>query len=80
MSEKQLTRSASYEYCRNLARTAARNFYYGFRLLPGQKRDALCALYAFMRGVDDISDEAGDAAGKRLALAKRPSRRGCGYP
>ena len=39
--------SASYQHCRNLARTAARNFYYGFALLPPAKRDALCALYAF---------------------------------
>jgi 15-cis-phytoene synthase len=48
--------AASYEHCRNLTRVAARNFYYGFALLPAQKRDALCALYAFMRRADDISD------------------------
>jgi 15-cis-phytoene synthase len=48
--------AASYEYCRRRARAAARNFYYGFALLPPEKRDALCALYAFMRHADDISD------------------------
>src|SRR5207302_1090719 len=48
--------AASYEHCRRLARAAARNFYYGFALLPAAKRDALCALYAFMRHADDISD------------------------
>jgi phytoene synthase len=48
--------AASYEYCRRRARAAARNFYYGFALLPSSKRDALCALYAFMRHADDISD------------------------
>src|SRR5438093_7128155 len=48
--------AASYEHCRNLAWAAARNFYYGFALLPAAKRDALCALYAFMRRADDISD------------------------
>ncbi len=48
--------TASYEHCRRLARAAARNFYYGFALLPPAKRDALCALYAFMRHADDISD------------------------
>jgi phytoene synthase len=52
--DKQL--AASYAYCRRIARTAARNFYYGFTLLPAEKRDALCALYAFMRHADDISD------------------------
>src|SRR5215813_9631100 len=46
----------SYEYCRKLARASARNFYYGFALLPSEKRNALCALYAFMRHADDISD------------------------
>ena len=48
--------AASYDYCRRVARRAARNFYYGFTLLPAAKRDALCALYAFMRHADDISD------------------------
>ena len=61
--------AASYDHCRNLARTAARNFYYGFMLLPNAKRDALCALYAFMRGVDDISDEPGEISTKQRGLA-----------
>jgi len=52
-----------------MARAAARNFYYGFRLLPPPKRDALCALYAFMRQVDDVSDSLRDAADKRERLA-----------
>lgn len=63
--------AASYDYCRNLARSAARNFYYGFRLLPAAKRDALCALYAFMREVDDISDEPGEITEKQRGLADR---------
>ncbi len=62
--------SDSFAYCRRTARTAARNFYYGFRLLPAEKRDALCALYTFMRGVDDISDEPGDIAAKTRGLAQ----------
>jgi len=52
-----------------VARTAARNFYYGFRLLPPAKRDALCALYAFMRRADDISDEPGSLESKHAGLA-----------
>ena len=70
MPEK-ISVAASYDYCRSLARSAARNFYYGFRLLPAAKRDALCALYAFMRGVDDISDEPGEIAAKQRGLADR---------
>jgi squalene synthase HpnC/squalene synthase HpnD len=46
----------SYEHCRSVARNAASNFYYAFYMLPRPKRDALCAIYAFMRLVDDVSD------------------------
>lgn len=46
----------SYERCRHVARSAASNFYYAFYMLPRPKRDALCAIYAFMRLVDDVSD------------------------
>lgn len=60
--------AASYAHCRKVARSAARNFYYGFLLLPAAKRDALCALYAFMRYVDDISDEPGALEAKQRGL------------
>lgn len=60
--------AASYEHCRNLAWVAARNFYYGFALLPAAKRDALCALYAFMRRADDISDSEGNLQDKGKGL------------
>jgi phytoene synthase len=46
----------SYSYCRQVARRRARNFYYSFVLLPRPKRDAICAVYAFMRHCDDLSD------------------------
>jgi phytoene synthase len=45
--------------CRGIARSSARNFYYAFLLLPTEKRDALAAVYAFMRHADDISDDPG---------------------
>lgn len=48
---------AAYAVCRSIARAAAKNFYYGFLALPRYKRNALCALYAFMRQADDISDD-----------------------
>lgn len=63
--------AGSYAHCTRVARVAARNFYYGFLLLPAEKRRALCALYAFMREVDDISDFPGEVEGKRLCLAER---------
>jgi phytoene synthase len=43
--------------CRGVARRAAKNFYYGFLVLPSEKRNALCAVYAFMRHADDLSDD-----------------------
>jgi phytoene synthase len=46
----------AYEICEATTRTEARNFHYGIRLLPRQKRLALCAVYALARRVDDIGD------------------------
>jgi squalene synthase HpnC/squalene synthase HpnD len=66
----QLEIARSYADCREVARAAASNFYYAFYLLPRPKRDALCALYAFMRLVDDVSDTPGDLAAKRSGLAR----------
>ncbi|MGA3016945.1 MAG: phytoene/squalene synthase family protein [Bryobacteraceae bacterium] len=49
----------SYEYCRRVARRRAKNFYYSFVLLSRPQRRAMCAIYAFMRYCDDLSDEPG---------------------
>jgi phytoene synthase len=49
--------AAAYSECRAIAKREAKNFYYGFMALPPQKRDAMCAVYAFMRRADDISDD-----------------------
>jgi 15-cis-phytoene synthase len=47
----------AYSVCRSIARSAAKNFYYGFVVLPQRKRNALSAVYAFMRRCDDIADD-----------------------
>ena len=57
MSEHPLQLRAAYGVCRHIARSAAKNFYYGFLALPARKRNALSAVYAFMRHADDISDD-----------------------
>jgi phytoene synthase len=57
--------AASYAHCRRVARTRARNFYYSFLLLSREQKDAMCAIYAFMRFCDDLSDEEG---GSRAAI------------
>lgn len=51
-----MTIASSYRHCESLTRQAAGNFYYGIRLLPREKRQATCAVYAFARRVDDIGD------------------------
>jgi phytoene synthase len=53
----------SYDYCRRVARKRAKNFYYSFLLLSAQQRKAMCAIYAFMRYCDDLSDEPGATRG-----------------
>ena len=53
------TLAESYDFCRGVARARAKNFYYSFVLLPREQRNAMCAIYAFMRYCDDLSDEPG---------------------
>jgi phytoene synthase len=50
--------ATAYSVCRGIARREAKNFYYSFIALPREKRNALSAVYAFMRHADDISDDA----------------------
>lgn len=54
-----LSLEESYAHCERIARAKAKNFYYSFLVLPKPKRVAMCAVYAFMRECDDLSDEAG---------------------
>ena len=60
-------------YCARLTREAAKNFYYGLKLLPEPKRSAMFALYAYMRMVDDIADneDNGRTVGQRIAVDHR---------
>lgn len=48
--------AVAYDYCQALAKREARNFYYGFMLLPFEQRRAIYAAYAFARECDDIVD------------------------
>ncbi len=47
---------AAYAECRAIARREAKNFYYSFVALPEPKKNAICAIYAFMRQADDLAD------------------------
>ena len=57
-----VTLQASYAFSRRIARTRARNFYYSFLLLSREQKNAMCAIYAFMRHSDDISEGEGASA------------------
>ncbi len=62
-TESQL--AVAYSVCRGITRRAAKNFYYAFQVLPRQKRQALCAVYAFMRKCDDITDDTSSSLQER---------------
>ncbi|HET6204089.1 MAG TPA: phytoene/squalene synthase family protein [Planctomycetota bacterium] len=75
----------SFRFCRAAARREARNFYATFLLSPPAKRDALCAVYATLRALDDVADGAGPVEEKRRALrdwreALDGARDPAGYP
>ena len=66
-----MTTGEAYAMCRTIAQKEAKNFYYAFRVLPEHKRNAMCAVYAFMRRADDISDdETLPIAERREVMAK----------
>lgn len=60
----------SYQCCRALAKQSGSNFYLSFLLLPREKSDALCVIYAFMRHCDDLVDSAADVDSAKRQLTK----------
>jgi len=48
---------AAYSICRAIAKREAKNFYYAFLALPAPRKNAICAIYAFMRKADDLADD-----------------------
>src|SRR5207247_9418702 len=60
--------TAAVAYCEGVTRTRARNFWYGIRLLPRPKREALAAVYALARRIDDVGDDDVPEAEKRRGL------------
>ncbi len=57
------------EYCKEKAASSGSSFYYSFLFLPKAKRQAITALYAFCREVDDIADDCKDISVARIKLA-----------
>ncbi|NJD35580.1 MAG: presqualene diphosphate synthase HpnD [Betaproteobacteria bacterium] len=56
------------EYCQDRAAASGSSFYYSFLFLEPRRRQAITALYAFCREVDDVVDECPDAAVARTKL------------
>jgi phytoene synthase len=63
--------AAAYNRCRAIAKREAKNFYYGFMALPPHKRDAMCAVYSFMRRADDISDDESISLDERRVMMRQ---------
>jgi phytoene synthase len=60
----------AYEHCRRVARDSGSSFYAGMRLLPVERRNALFAVYALARRIDDVADDDGAPADKLAELGK----------
>ena len=60
----------AYERCRRIARDSGSSFYAGMRLLPVERRNALFAVYALARRIDDVADGGGAPADKLAALGE----------
>lgn len=62
--------AASLEYVTEVVARANTSFYWGMRVLPPERRQAMYAIYAFCREVDDIADGDAPEAYKREQLAR----------
>ena len=71
--------AAAYRQCEEITWSQARNFSYGIRLLPPDKRRALAAVYAFARRIDDIGDGTPPPA-ESSARSARPGRASWRWP
>jgi phytoene synthase len=56
------------EYCSQLTRKSRSNFYYSFLFLSREKRQAMYAVYAFCRSVDDVADGSASLRDKQVRL------------
>jgi len=59
---------SAYEYCREIVKRSAGNFFLAFQLLPRTKRYGIYAVYAFCRAADDAVDELPEPSLRRAAL------------
>lgn len=68
MSTSDSRLQTAYAECRAISKREAKNFYYSFVALPEARRNAICAIYAFMRQADDLADD------ESITVAERRQR------
>jgi len=68
-SPDQMQNQQAIDYVTSVVRTSGTSFYWAMRLLPKDKREAMYAVYAFCREVDDIADDPGTPVEKLDRLA-----------
>src|SRR5262249_14534095 len=62
--------STAAAYCAKLTQRSQSNFYYAFLFLPRERREALEAVYAYCRLVDDVVDEEAPTETKLAGIEK----------
>lgn len=67
---EEVTALAAKDHVRDLVRASGSSFTTAMRMLPRVKREAMYAIYAFCREVDDIADEPGETDDKRFRLGQ----------
>jgi phytoene synthase len=73
-STEPTTLEEALTWCKEYTKERAKNFYYGFAILPAEKRSAIYAAYAFSGYVDDIADELDDREEQVARLAEARER------
>lgn len=68
------TLAEAYTECERIARASSSSFTLAFRLLTHERRQALAALYAYCRIVDDAADESADPAAALSAWRRELGR------
>ena len=66
----EMSEADAVAHVETVVRRSGSSFFWAMRMLPEEKRNAMFAVYAFCREVDDIADEPGEEAEKRFRLAQ----------
>jgi len=68
--EPEIIADGDLDHVESVVRRSGTSFYWAMRILPEEKRQAMFAVYAFCREVDDIADDPGEASAKLIGLRR----------